>query len=70
MALSPNNLFIFYLHPVAASYLRSAALTSGAAAALRVADKRQDYFSDHICPGDALRAVSFETLRSFSTDAV
>jgi hypothetical protein len=57
---------VSYIHPLAASYLRSTARTPGHAAALRDADKRRDYYADHACPGYAFRAVSFETLGRFS----
>jgi hypothetical protein len=61
---------VSFIHPLAASYIRSAARTPGHAAALRDADKRRDYFADHNCPGDAFRAISFETLGRFSPGAM
>jgi hypothetical protein len=61
---------VSFIHPVAASYIRSAARTPGHAAALRDADKRRDSFADHICPGYAFRAISFESLGRFSPGAM
>jgi hypothetical protein len=60
---------VSFIHPRAASYLLSAARTPGHAAALRDADKRRNY-TDHVYPGYALRAISFETLGRFSPCAM
>jgi hypothetical protein len=57
---------VSFIHPLAASYLRSAARTPGHAAALQDADKRRDYYADHACLGYTFRAISFETLGRFS----
>jgi hypothetical protein len=61
---------VSFIHPLAASYIRSAAGTPGYARALRDADKRRDYFADHNCPRYAYRAISFETLGQFSPGAM
>jgi hypothetical protein len=60
---------VLFIHSVAASYLRSAALTPGATA-FGVADKCRDYYANHSGPGYALCALSFETLGHISLGAV
>jgi hypothetical protein len=52
---------VSFIHPLAA-YLRSAARTSGHAAALQDADKRRDCYADHACPDYAFRTISFQKL--------
>jgi hypothetical protein len=44
---------VSFIHPLAASYIRSASRTPGHAAALQDAHKRRDNFADHNCPGYA-----------------
>jgi hypothetical protein len=61
---------VSFIHPLAASYLRSVARTPGHAAALRDADERRDYFADHKCPRYVFRAISFATLGRFSPGAM
>jgi hypothetical protein len=60
---------VFFIHPLAASYLHSAACTPGHAAA-GDADKHRDYNADHTCPGYVFRTKSFETLGRFSPGAM
>jgi hypothetical protein len=42
---------VLFIHPLASSYIRSAARTPSHAAALRDADKHRDNFADQNCPG-------------------
>jgi hypothetical protein len=61
---------VSFIQSLDSFYFRSAARTTGHAAALRDADKRWDYFADHSCPGYALRAIPFQTLGRFSLHAM
>jgi hypothetical protein len=61
---------VSFIHPLAASYIHSAARTPGHDAALRDPAKRRHYFADPNCPGYAFRATSFETLGRFSPSAM
>jgi hypothetical protein len=61
---------VSFIHPLAASYIQCAACTLGHVAALRDADKRQDYFADHNYPDYAFCATFFETLGRLSPGAM
>jgi hypothetical protein len=70
-----TNLTKQTLHPgsvnvTGATYICSAACTRGHAGALRDANKCRDCFTDHSCPENAFRAISFETLGPFSPGAM
>jgi hypothetical protein len=60
---------VSFIHPLASSYIRSAARSPGHASALRDASKLRDCFADHNCPGYAFRAISLETLGRFCPGA-
>jgi hypothetical protein len=48
---------VSFIHPLAASYTQSAVRTPSHTAALRNANKRQEFLADHDCPGYAFRAI-------------
>jgi hypothetical protein len=60
-APGPGLADVWFIHPLAAPYIRSAARTPGHAVAIRDADDPRFYFANNNCPGYAFLLISFQT---------